>query len=389
MTLWYNNTYYVKLKKQRISANLFIMSDPNTIRILEIDGGGQRGYFSLNWLDKFIQLWGIDPATIASKFDVICGTSVGGIMALSIAKGMTPSQMYPFFTTQGPYIFSLSSLYPSYRPNSAFKAALVATDTPFYASSGLTANSYGAGLLKTTVQNTFETKTLNQLNTNVVITSYEQNTSTFRVFSNANVSGYIGQNALASDVALATSAAPVYLPAWTIGANTYLDGGVYNNNPSQFGVSLGQVLKPTAKRICLLSIGTGRGEYGFDPSGNPSPPPGCTDPKIWKAYALSQTPQYQDLGAPNAFSTISQIMGLFTLASVGGQESVAESYRQLSSYGGRQFYSYRMNMTLDPTIDTELDATSSTSMNYFASAANNLFSTDIANVTTFLGHLTA
>jgi len=386
MTIWYNNTYYVKLKKQRISANLFTMSDPNTIRVLEIDGGGQRGYFSLNWLDKFIQLWGIDPATIASKFDVICGTSVGGIMALSLAKGMTPAQMYPFFETQGPYIFSLSSLTPSYRPNSAFKAALVATDTPFYASSGPTANSYGAGLLKTTVQSTFGATTLQGLNTNVVITAYDQTNSTFRLFSNANVSGYIGQTALASDVALATSAAPVYLPPWTIGANTYLDGGVYNNNPSQFGVSLAQILKPTAKRICLLSVGTGKGEYGFDPSGNPDPPPGCTDERILAAYAHKQMLEATN---PGAFSTISQIFGLFTLASVGGQESVAESYRQLASYGGRQFYSYRANMTFDPTIDTELDATSSTPMNYFASASDALFSTDIANVTTFLGHLTA
>lgn len=361
------------------------MSDPNTIRILEIDGGGQRGYFSLNWLDKFIQLWGIDPATIASKFDVICGTSVGGIMALSLAKGMTPAEMYPFFTDQGPYIFSLSSLFASYRPNSAFKAALVATDTPFYQSSGITENSYGAGLLKTTIQSTFGSTTLQQLNTNVIITSFEQDTSTFRVFSNANISGYIGQTALASDVALATSAAPVYLPSWPIGDHTYIDGGVYNNNPAQFGVSLGQILKPTCKRICLLSVGTGRGEYGFDPSGNPDPPPDCADPKILEAYELSLS-----MGAsPNAFSTISQIFGLFTLASVGGQESVAESYRQLSSYGGRQFYTYRANMDLDPTIDTELDATSDTSMNYFASASESLFSDDIVNVTTFLGHLTA
>ena len=362
------------------------MSDQNTIRVLEIDGGGQRGYFSLNWLDKFVQLWGIDPTTIASHFDVICGTSVGGIMALSLAKGMAPSEMYDFFVERGPFIFSLSSIIPSYRPNAVFKAGLVATDTPFYQSSGGTAQAYGAGLLYKVIDETFGSKTLSDLNTNVVITGYDQTNSTFRLFSNANVSGYIGQSFLAKDVAKATSAAPVYLPPWVIGGNTYLDGGVYNNNPAQFGVSLAQILKPTAKRICLLSIGTGKGEYGFDPSGNSGPPTDNTDPKVWQAYELSQQ---MALSAPNAFSTISQIFGLFTLASVGGQESVAESYRQLSSYGGRQFYSYRANMTLDAAQDTELDATSSVAMNYFASASNGLFSSDIANVTTFLGHLTA
>lgn len=362
------------------------MADVNTIRVLEIDGGGQRGYFSLNWLDKFIQLWGIDPATIANHFDVICGTSVGGIMALSLAKGMTPAEMYPFFIDEGPYIFSLSSLIASYRPNAAFKAALVATDTPFYQSSGPTAANYGAGRLHRVIDETFGDTTLSQLNTNVVITGYDQTNSTFRLFSNASISGYIGQSFPAKDVAKATSAAPVYLPSWVIGGNTYLDGGVYNNNPAQFGVSLAQILKPTAKRICLLSIGTGKGEYGFDPSGNPDPPPDSTDKRLLEAYAYKQMMLAAN---PNAFSTISQIFGLFTLASVGGQESVAESYRQVSSYAGRQFYTYRANMTLDPAQDTELDATSPEAMSYFSSAANGLFSSDIANVTTFLGHLTA
>lgn len=366
------------------------MSDPNTIRILEIDGGGQRGYFSLNWLDKFIQLWGIDPSTIASKFDVICGTSVGGIMALSLANGMTPAAMYPFFTTQGPYIFSLSSIIASYRPSLLFKTALVATNTPFYSSSGLTAPYYGSGLLTSTVQSTFGSKTLNGLNTKVVITAYEQDTSTFRLFSNVSISGYIGQTALVSDVALATSAAPVYLPSWTIGSHTYIDGGVYNNNPSQVAVSLGQILKPTAKRICLLSIGTGQGEYGFDPSGHDDPPADSTDERMFKAAALAKLLKDSPKSlSPNAFSTISQIFGLFTLASVGGQESVAESYRQVASYSGRQFYSYRFNTILDPTKDTELDSTSSATMTYYSTLANTLFSVDTANITAFLGHLTA
>lgn len=124
------------------------MSDPNTLRILEIDGGGERGYLPLNFLDSFVQLWGIDPSTIAKKFDVICGTSIGGIMALSLAFGLTPNQILPFFTTQGPYIFSLSSVVKSLRPNFTAKGVLIAADTPFYQSSGPTSASYGYGLLE-------------------------------------------------------------------------------------------------------------------------------------------------------------------------------------------------------------------------------------------------
>ncbi len=145
------------------------MSDPNTLRILSLDGGGERGYLSLNFFQKFVQLWGIDPSTIASQFDVITGTSVGGIMALALAFGLTPAKISPFFTVQGPYIFSLSSLIPSLRPNKAAKVALVIADTPFYQSSGPTAAKYGSGLLSATLTSIFGTNTLQNLKTNVII----------------------------------------------------------------------------------------------------------------------------------------------------------------------------------------------------------------------------
>lgn len=244
------------------------MADPNTIRILELDGGGERGYFSLTWFDQFVQEWGIDPTTIAQQFDVICGTSVGGIMALSLANGMTPAEMFPFFTTQGPYIFSLSSVFPSWRPNSATKVALILADIPFYQSSGPTANSYGSGLLSNTLQNTFGSSTLQDLKTNVVIPSFEADTNTYVLFSNMNVGGLIGQNELISDVGLATGSAPVYLPPWNFRGHSYLDGGIYQNNPAMWGIVLGKILKPNANRICLLSVGTGLGELGFNSGGS-------------------------------------------------------------------------------------------------------------------------
>jgi len=248
------------------------MADPNTLRILELDGGGERGYFSLSWFQNFVTQWGINPGAVAQNFDVICGTSVGGIMALSLAYGMTPTEMFPFFTQQGPYIFSLSSLFPSWRPNAATKVGLILADIPFYQSSGSTANLYGSGLLAATLQNTFGTDTLQNLQTNVVIPSYNNDTNTFVLFSNANIGGFTGQNYLISDVGLATGSAPVYLPAWNIGGYNYIDGGVYQNNPAQFGVTLGKILKPNANRICVLSVGTGLGEIGFDDSGSPGIP---------------------------------------------------------------------------------------------------------------------
>lgn len=349
------------------------MSDPNTLRILEIDGGGERGYLPLKFFQQFVTLWGVDPTTLANQFDVICGTSVGGIMALSLAYGLTPDEMAPFFTVQGPYIFSLTSAVPSVRPNLAAKLALIATDTPFYQSSGSTADLYGSGLLYKTLQDTFGlTTTLQSLKTKVIIPAYEQDTSTYVLFSNLNYGEFIGQNELIWNVGLATGAAPIYLPALQMNGHSYLDGGIYQNNPAQFGKTLAQMIKPTAKRICVLSLGTGIGEMGFDP-GNPD----MMDARV------GNTANTQ------AFDSIQTIFSLFNIASTGGQESVARALYLEAQYTLNQLYYYRFQPALDPNINTELDNTDPEILTYYEDTAAQAFNSDIDNISTFLGHLTA
>lgn len=397
------------------------MADPNTIRVLSLDGGGERGYFSNQFLKRFVAQWGIDPSTLASQFDVICGTSVGGIMALSLASGLTPDELDPFFTDQGPYIFSLSSVFAGWRPSLVYKLVLIAANTPFYASSGITENLYGAGLLKTTIQNQFGSNTLQDLNTNVVIPSFNNDTGTYAMFSNVNIGGLIGQNFLVSDCALATGAAPVYLPAWPIDGQNYIDGGLYQNNPSSFGITLGKILKPNANRVCILSLGTGRGEIGFDPTGNNGPPP---SPFIQDGFIRKKrnpfhhsgidgdqfrsTPIYEHLCQthPNfeekvkaaeelatssvlAFDTIQAIFGLFEIAATGGQESVSEALRLESTNTIIQTYNYRFQSQFDNTKNTELDNTDTSILSYYDDLANSIYNSDLVDISTFLGHLTA
>lgn len=357
------------------------MSDPNTIRILELDGGGERGYMSTVFFQQFIQQWGIDPSTVAENFDVICGTSIGGIVALSLAFGKTPDEILPFFTTQGPYIFSLTSLVPSVRPNLAAKVALIALGTPFYQSSGLTEASYGSGLLAATLQSNFGTNTLQNLKTNVIIPTYEQVSSTYTLCSNTNYPDFVGQNELITNVALATSAAPVYLPPLIVDnslsgtlSGTYLDGGIYQNNPASFGLTLGQMLKPNASRYCVLSLGTGIGEIGFDP-GNPD----MIDPRVGVITS-------SDL---KAFDNIATIFALGNIARVGAQESVAKALDLESEYTLNQLYYYRFQPKLDSNVNTELDNTDPAILTYYNNVATTTFNSDIENISTFIGHLTA
>jgi len=370
------------------------MSDPNTIRILSLDGGGERGYLSVNFLKKFVQLWGIDQADIWKHFDVICGTSIGGIMALSLAFGLTLDELLPFFTSTtpprgGPYIFSLTSLTPSIRPNLAAKIALVLADIPFYQSSGPTADQYGSGLLASNLQNQFGSNTLQELKTNVIIPSYNSGPptnpvgqGTYVIFSNLNYPDFIGQNSLISDVALATSAAPIYLPLITLtgdpSGDEYIDGGTYQNNPASFGRTLAQMIKPTANRACVLSLGTGLGEIGFDP-GNPDVVDSRVDPKMLEMLKSNTL----------AFDSIQTIFALFGIASTGGQESVAKALSLESSYTLDQLYYYRFQPLLDPNLNTELDNTDPDILTYYEDTATDYFNEDIENIAAFLGHLVA
>lgn len=337
------------------------MADPYTLRILSFDGGGQRGYLSLKFLELFIQQWGVNPAKLAEQFDVITGNSIGGIMGLAFAFGKTPAEITPFFTEQGPYIFSLSSLIPSLRPNLVTKLALVAANTPFYQSSGPTENQYGAGLLKTVLQQQFGNATMQNLKTNVVIPSYRSNTSTYVLFSNLDYLNFIGQTELISNVALCTSAAPAYLPPIILNDNnTYIDGGVYMNNPADFGRNLAKMIKPTAKRCCILSLGTGIGALGFD-----------------------------DGDSVSADSTIELLFKLFNIAATGGQESVNKNLFLESTYTLEQLYYYRFQPKLDLTLNTELDNTDSQILTYYQNTATDVFNNDIDNIVKFIGHLTA
>jgi predicted acylesterase/phospholipase RssA len=369
------------------------MADWSTNRVLAIDGGGARGLFSLNWLKHFVLELGEDPddrTVFTRRFNCLSGTSVGALIALCLAtEKKSINELIDFFNEHAPYIFSLSSLFPSWRPNKAAKIALAIADIPFYQSSGPTENAYGAGLLKTLIQEIFGSATLEDVGVNVVIPGYQLDTKTYVTFSNLVVDGFIGQDFLISDVALAASAAPVYLPSWVIGDHTYIDSGVYQNNSAFFAYAYAKALRPTFNRTCLLNVGTGIGDYGFDPGGHPGPPP----------EDFKSTPVYQQLVEKRpdiatslyslSESTVETFFSLFEIASTGGQESIAKCFQVLNDYSLDPDFYYRANANLQEDLNTELDNTDADIRTYYADFANQIFDDDIIRITNFIGHFTA
>jgi len=236
------------------------MSDPlaDYYRILAFDGGGIRGLFSAKLLGRLEE----GRPGFLSKIDLFAGTSTGGLIALLLASGRTPTQIIDRYLSIGPKIFSTWGWIPSGLP------------VWFAMSFGLLLAKYGNRNLRDYLVEEFgEKTTLGDLDKEVLITSFDldygedargklrpgyhgNRTWKPKFFHNFPIDGS-DQDELVVDVAMRTIAAPVYFPAY----QGFIDGGITANNPSlaalMQAVYASATPSPAMEDIALLSIGTG------------------------------------------------------------------------------------------------------------------------------------
>jgi len=72
-------------------------------QIMALDGGGIRGIFSAAVLAHIEEDLNLD---ITEHFDLIAGTSTGGVIALGLGVGMRPREILRFYVDKGPVIFA-------------------------------------------------------------------------------------------------------------------------------------------------------------------------------------------------------------------------------------------------------------------------------------------
>ncbi|KAI5665926.1 hypothetical protein M9H77_15779 [Catharanthus roseus] len=245
----------------------------NIITVLSIDGGGIRGIIPgviLEYLESQLQELDGENARIADYFDVIAGTSTGGLITAMLAS---PNQdkrplyaakdIVPFYLEHSPKIFPQIG-----GPFAGLISAAKALAGPKY--DGKYLNNLVKGILG-------DTK-LNQTLTNVVIPTFDIKLLQPTIFSTYEVPNNPNLDALVSDICISTSAAPTYFPAYYFKTTdsqgnereyNLIDGGVSSNNPTL--IALGQVvkqiikgnpdfhpLKPTnSDRFLVISLGTG------------------------------------------------------------------------------------------------------------------------------------
>lgn len=204
-------------------------------QILSLSGGGIRGLFTAEVLAELETKRNVN---FAEHFDMICGTSIGGIIALGLASGMRPKELAKILKDEGGEIFP--------------KKNRIQNICSYFTS------SYSSKPLKKVLQKIFEDKQIRDLKTRVLIPTVNYTTGLPRVFKTAHLNNYFNDlNLSLVDVALATSAAPTYFPIHQMDSQRFVDGGLIANSPSYFGVHEAcYFLDNKPEDVFVLGIGT-------------------------------------------------------------------------------------------------------------------------------------
>lgn len=209
-------------------------------RILSLDGGGIRGTFAAAVLaetERTLQ------KRIVDHFDLIVGTSTGGIIALALGLGISAEKVLEFYETKGPIIFpGTGVLMPRLR---ALRRLLAPKHRP--------------GHLRDALTQVFERRTIGESVTRLAIVSYDAVRGDVHLFKTAHSPRFDRDfRTPAVEAALATSAAPTYLPAFVRKDGVrFIDGGVWANCPATVGIlEAVAVLGRKPQEIDVLSIGT-------------------------------------------------------------------------------------------------------------------------------------
>ena len=341
--------------------------DVNTIRVLSLDGGGVRGIITSTLLDLFCNQAGIPTNQIYKYFDIICGTSIGGIQALAYAKGLTPSYVKDMLINNASSIFNCTYPIPG--------GGQASHGTWAGYLSGIYSSLYSQTPLANLINDTFESDTISSYQTNVLVPSFQRLNSNgitnlpvyFSNISSSIVPYLSGQTELSANVALATSAAPVYFPPAIFNGCTYVDGGIFLNNASAMALSVQRAVRPTANRFCVLSIGTGLGSIGYIPNDH------VTTKKTLK-------------GPIDNLNTIKMVMDVSMSIPPEGvslEQQIIADYTVGNSYYCRMQYPIDLNQ--EP--DSSLDNSSSEFIQYMQDSAAIYFNNDINNISNFIWHL--
>ena len=207
------------------------------MNILALSGGGFKGLYTAKILERLEEELKVP---IAQKFDLIAGTSIGGIIALALAYEIPCKKIVDFFNENSKKIF---------------KKRLNFAIIP----------KYGKKHLKDALAKIFGNAKIGDLKHRVIIPTINYSSGKVQLFKTRHHPTFITDcKRSLVDVAMSTAAAPIYFPVYHTGYGDFVDGGLVANHPGFFAIlEVKQFLDTEESDISMLHIGTFRRTYKF------------------------------------------------------------------------------------------------------------------------------
>jgi uncharacterized protein len=211
-------------------------------RILSIDGGGIMGTFPAAFLATYEEELG---RPIGEYFDLIAGTSTGGILAIGLALGIPAQTLLRLYEERGPEIFGQQA-------GRGLGRQLV------QAVRHLFGPKHDADVLRKVLTDVLSERRLSEAKTRLLVPAWEADRQRVYIFKTAHHPRLKSDHRrLAVDVALGTAAAPSFFKRHrTEDGVGLVDGGVWANNPVALAVVEAiALLGWNPKTLQVLSLG--------------------------------------------------------------------------------------------------------------------------------------
>ena len=217
-------------------------SEDARFKILSLDGGGIRGIFPAQVL-AYLEGHCLDGQPIGDYFDLIAGTSTGGIIALGLGAGLTAHALLDLYVNEGHRVFPPQQRASNRLPWKRYLR-----------------NRYDRTALDELLWQNLGSRTLRESKYRLLIPATEARHGDPAVYKTPHHPGYFldGDKPMA-EVAAATSAAPTYLKPVIQDDYVLLDGGIWANNPTMMAlVEALTCFTVQRENIVILSIGCGQ-----------------------------------------------------------------------------------------------------------------------------------
>jgi patatin-like phospholipase/acyl hydrolase len=213
-----------------------------TFKILSIDGGGIKGIFPAAVMAE-LERKQLGGRSIAKYFDLIVGTSTGGILALGLGAQRTSGDLLSLYMDDGKKIF----------PPGKIKDWLRQVR-------GVARYKYDRDALETALATALTDRLLADSKSRLCVPAFEGHHSEVYIFKTPHHPDYrLDGKELMSTVGQATSAAPTFFRSLDTGGYRFVDGGIWANNPIMIGlVDALACFNISPSQVRILSIGCGR-----------------------------------------------------------------------------------------------------------------------------------